>query len=178
MMIILLLSPFIMLSCHMILARLNRSRPAQAIALLAVALSLLVVCTLFYAVVWRSLALGERSAVLLYCCIVFFCLAMFYFHLFNTSETARRIKLLYEIHKAGMLSESAITRLYSVDDVVRLRLKRLVETNQLEFREGYYMLKGKLLYRAAFIVLFWQLLLRMPSVQPAQRRSGAEGNKG
>jgi hypothetical protein len=147
----------------MCLARLYRKRPVQQVAIFAIVLAFLCTTAILAVFVWQNLRLfNDVIASVAYSMIVYWGFATFYFHLFNTSETARRIKLLYEIDKAGSLSETKITDMYSTNDIVRLRLKRLVDTNQLRLRDGNYSIDNRLLYFAALIVAFWQRVLGMP----------------
>ncbi len=94
-----------------------------------------------------------------YAFIVYNALAYTYFHLFNMSETARRIKILYEIDSAGSLSKEAIPRSYGISEMLSVRLKRLVNMKQLGCKGNCYILAGRLLYFAALIVLAWSRLL-------------------
>lgn len=155
----LLASPALMVFAHMILVRGLRRRPPQAVALYAIAVASAPTALTLYLTAWLNILPGEHAWFLIYCTVVYLGFGMFYFHFFNTSETARRIKLLYEIYREGSLSEQRITELYSTQDVVRLRLLRLVETDQLGFEGGHYFMKGRLLYAAAKAVAFWRHIL-------------------
>lgn len=144
----------------MILARRFRTSPRQIIALISVLsgyIPLMILLMIFILPIMSTLS--DRITVLFYCLITYTGIAYFYFHLFNTSETSRRIKLLYQIYRAGSLPEGAIVRLYNITDIVKLRLSRLLETRQLRYENGYYSIDGKILYFAALIVFFWQRIL-------------------
>lgn len=52
--------------------------------------------------------------------------AYVYFHIFNMSETARRIRILEEIRKIGFVKNDDIARKYSCQDMVSVRLNRLL----------------------------------------------------
>jgi hypothetical protein len=77
------------------------------------------------------------------------------------SETARRIHILYEIYRYNSLPVKDFTALYKTTDIISLRLKRLVGTNQLEYKDGFYVIKGRVLYLASLLVLSWRKLLAL-----------------
>lgn len=79
-----------------------------------------------------------------------------YFHWFNMSETARRIRMLVRYVAFGITSEE--TEAYSADTILNNRLTRLVETGTLHLEGNKYILqRGPLLY-ATRLILFWRSL--------------------
>ena len=66
------------------------------------------------------------SALMVYCLIVYNTVMYSYFHLFNMSETARRIRILLNVLEHGMLRQEEIGAFYSPRDMVMVRLERLV----------------------------------------------------
>ncbi len=160
MIIILTGSPFITAAVHMLATRVFCNSTQQIIAIRSVMISYLPVALLLWKYSFQQYApasLFWTSAG--YCLIVHTALAYTYFHFFNMSETARRIRLLYEIYHSGSLTAETINRLYRTSDVIHLRLKRLVDLKQLVFRGGYYTINDRTLYRAARIVFFWRRVL-------------------
>lgn len=103
----------------------------------------------------------EMLWALLYCFIVYTAFAYTYFHLFNMGESARRIRILYEIYLKGALSVSDIETLYRSSEIIRIRLDRLVAMKKLRYAKGYYSLDGKMLYWAALLVKSWRKILQM-----------------
>lgn len=61
-----------------------------------------------------------------------------YFHLFNMSETARRIRILSRGVQRGELGREEMAGEYTGEGMVRIRLERLAALREIEFREGRY----------------------------------------
>lgn len=83
--------------------------------------------------------------------VIVLCNSYIGFHLDNMAETARRIRILRELHAAGGLTREALLTAYSPQEVFDLRLRRLklagqcVEENgRLRMTGGAYSLMGTL----------------------------------
>lgn len=113
----------------------------------------------FFVFLHYPMSLMEVIVVGLYAFVVYYALAYTYLHLFNMSETARRIKILYEIDRAGSLSKEGISLNYGASEMLSVRLKRLVGMKQLGCKGDKYVLTGKLLYLAAWLVMTWGRIL-------------------
>ncbi len=74
-----------------------------------------------------------------------------YFHFFNMSETARRIKLLLQI-EAG----EDPRRAYSSELVVEKRLRRLLDLDIIVVSDGKYFLRKKGLARVAYLMQHYE----------------------
>lgn len=62
-----------------------------------------------------------------------------YFHFLNLGETARRVRLLRELHEAGgALSEGEILARYNARMIVGVRIQRLLESGQVVRRDGQF----------------------------------------
>ena len=157
---------------HMALSRMLRGRSRQKVAALAAALGALPTGALLEVNARR--AAGTLSGHLIdiaYAALVFGGLAYAYFHLFNLGETARRIRILREIYSVGALRTDDLADAYGRDELVTVRLARLVETGQVVVRDGRYVLAGGLLYAAARVVQSWRALLGFdPLREPDGRR--------
>lgn len=77
-----------------------------------------------------------------------------YFHLYNMTETARRIKILIMIkaNKASTLEDFLMN--YDVKAQIESRLNRLVRLHQLSSKNDFYYLKSKVLLYVATIFIF------------------------
>jgi len=95
----------------------------------------------------------------MYSLIVYFALAYSYFHIFNMSETSRRVRIVYEIYTAKQISPSEIASMYNTNHMVSVRLERLLSTKQIKQSGDGYVLDRKLLYYAARIVSWWGRML-------------------
>jgi uncharacterized membrane protein len=157
---VLLASPLWILLSHMVLVRVFSRMAPQIVAIGAGLVGALPTGLLV-----GTLALPAPSALLrvpvavTYVVVVYACIAYSYFHLFNMSETARRIRILRELHAAGSLTAEEISRLYSGASVLEARFDRLLATGQLEARADRFVRAGRVLYMAACLVRLWRLVL-------------------
>jgi len=103
--------------------------------------------------------------------IVYNALAYGYFHIFNMSETARRIRILYEIYTSKKLKASDITSVYSGKDMLTIRLKRLLSLRQIRLSGNRYLPDGRLPYYAAKIVAGWGRILGFAPPQAVYHRT-------
>ncbi len=111
-----------------------------------------------------SLALdnGLLLSTVLYSVVVYLALGYTYFHLFNMSETARRIRLLYEIESGFFtVAETPAAGASPVQISLATRLERLEGLGQIERGTGgeSYYVKGRTILLGARIVRLWGLLL-------------------
>lgn len=157
---ILALSPLLILLAHILLSRLNSGSSRQVTALKAMLLGFIPTAFLLCVAVFdasRSVNSGLWAAA--YCFIVYVCLAYTYFHFFNMSETARRIKILYEIYRSGRIAPSELETMYKTAGIVGTRLKRLLAMKQLKFADGYYSPDGRLLLGVATVISMWRKVI-------------------
>lgn len=117
--------------------------------------------------------LGEMSEALfsaLFALIVYSALAYSYFHVFNMSETARRIKILREIHLAGRISREELARGYNANEMIKARLERLERLGQIRLTGGRYVLAGRLFYMISRAMEYWACLIGLPLSGKNDRR--------
>jgi hypothetical protein len=153
-------SPLWIFLSHVVLARVFIRTAPQLVAIAAVlAGALPTVLLIGTLAVPGPPALLRMPVAATYAAVVYACIAYSYFHLFNMSETARRIRILRELHAAGSLTAEEISRLYSGADVLETRFDRLLATGQLQVRAGRFVAAGRLLYMAACLVRAWRLVL-------------------
>jgi hypothetical protein len=67
----------------------------------------------------------EFILLFIYALIVYNCMLYAYFHFFNMSETARRIKILLHLRESGGLTKQQLLALYSPQNMIEVRLQRL-----------------------------------------------------
>ena len=96
-----------------------------------------------------------------YFLIVYNALGYSYFHLFNMSETARRIRILCEIDEFGALDFTELAGRYGGREMIAVRLERLVAMGQLVRQGDKYLSKNSWLYYSALVVVEWKRLLRL-----------------
>lgn len=160
-------SPLWILMTHSVVSRLLRTSSPQLVAATACLLGL-VPTALFAEMlgVPGFASLATRSIEVVYFMIVYTCIAYSYFHLFNLSETGRRVRILRELRAAGSLTAQEISSRYSTALVIEVRLDRLVAAGQLELRGGRYVNPGWLLRTAAYAVGAWRLVLGFEGRRP------------
>lgn len=83
---------------------------------------------------------------------VYLLFAYVYFHIFNMSETARRIRILEEIRKIGVLKKDVLAGKYSCQDMISVRLNRLVAFGWLQKTGDKYIIKNRIPLLIAKIV--------------------------
>lgn len=160
--ILLICSPFLIIFMQAIFLRIFRSASSQVVTILCG----ITVNVPLIVIIWRisfqhfySAPISFFSAVF-YGILVYNLLFYVYFHLFNMSETARRIRILYEIYKWGAVSDTDIKGIYKTDEMISVRLdNRLISLRQIVYKNNKYLLNRKLLYRIAKILEIWRRLL-------------------
>lgn len=105
---------------------------------------------------------AETIYMLVFAFLVFNGSAYAYFHFFNMSETARRIRMLLQIRCAGRagLHVKDLEREYSQKDMIAARLDRLVKMRQLTLgADGRFRVAGHTLLRAGQVMALWRRLV-------------------
>lgn len=110
---------------------------------------------------WSIYTLEGSAVSLLYSFIVLNSLSYSYFHFFNMSETARRIRLLTELKQRKSISSESIFDGYKGDAMISKRLDRLVSLGQIRLDNGKYHLSGRTLWVGAVLVRIWRFLLNI-----------------
>ncbi len=108
----------------------------------------------------------ESVSILFLNCVIYSSLGYCYFHFNNLSITARRIRLLREIHssEAG-LSESEILERYNSHKMVEMRIGRLLGSGQIVIKnEKYFIGKPVVLLIAKIIVSMKYIFLGKKTV--------------
>lgn len=88
------------------------------------------------------------------------------FGFFNVGESARRVRLLIELHEAGErgLTQEECLRAYNAEMIVDARLRRLLAGGQIQQRNGRYFIGHRLmLYVAKLFVLLKLVFFGSPS---------------
>lgn len=70
--------------------------------------------------------------------------AYIYYQVFNLSETARRIRILAECTKTGVLNEEILVKKYTCQNMVSIRLERLIGLGILRINQNRYFTTGKI----------------------------------
>jgi len=97
---------------------------------------------------------------LLYVVLVYNSIAYSYFHVFNMSDTARRIRLLIAVQLKEIIRDKDIAETYATTDMVNQRIERLVNMRQLATnKEGRYIINNRFLLRVSFCIDLWKKML-------------------
>ena len=160
MLVVLLCSPFMLVAVHAGLSRVLRGSLPQVVVVKAAVAGYVPMAFCLCVFVFPYVP-SARDLLLfsVYGFIVYTSCAYTYFHLFNMSETARRIRIIHEVYLAGSLTSEGIKALYKTSDIIGIRLKRLVAMKKLKYAGGYYTINGRLLYWAAAGVAAWRKVL-------------------
>lgn len=156
--ILLISSPFVLMLLHIIFVRADKFMKTGLSTQ-----SSLVLCSGIMNVpfLWIVYALNGSVVSLLYSFIVLNSLSYSYFHFFNMSETARRIRLLTELKQRKSISPESIAEGYKGDAMISKRLDRLVSLGQIRLDDGKYHLSGRTLWVGAVLVRIWRTLLNI-----------------
>lgn len=159
--IIILLSPFLILLLHGLLSRFLKTLAPQVVAIYAGLALMIPLSFLIWFIVFYQSSFSNENIYwgIIYCFIVYSGIAYSYFHLFNMSETARRIKILRTIYLQGACSKKSIEEIYDSVHPVEIRLDRLLNTKILFYRDGYYLVQKKTLYWVSCLVEDWRRIL-------------------
>lgn len=95
-----------------------------------------------------------------YSLILFNCAGYAYFHVFNMSETARRIRILLHLYQHGSMTDREIAELYSPTNMVQVRLARLQKMGVLSRKQDGLFVVSSLFFLglARFFHFFRKLL--------------------
>lgn len=165
--IFVVLFPVFLFLFHIPLSRACRRVQPQALTILMLVLSLpLLLLFLSFALAGSGESLPRALSAAVYFAAACLGCEIVYFHLFNMGETARRVRILGEILRRGSMTEEEIGSAYSGEDIVSLRLDRLVGTGQLSLEHGRYRLRRKSLYLCALGLRLWAELLGLRRKKP------------
>lgn len=109
---------------------------------------------------FEARVLVEAMSMLAFTGIVYNGIAYAYFHVFNMSETARRIRILLHVLIHNDVNAGNLRDDYSPCDMVAVRLDRLEQMGQVaRGPDGGYRIAGRVLLSAARVIRIWRLML-------------------
>jgi len=133
--------------------------PRQAAAVLAVLLG----CPLALAACWRwSWTLEPRDWLVgsaAYALVAYLAFGYAYFHLYNLTETGRRIRILDEFRRGGAMTVEELEARYAPSGMLKVRLDRLVDLGEATLDQGRYRVKGFILLCCARALNVYRRLL-------------------
>lgn len=128
----------------------QRGIPSQVIVLLCALLGNIPIGALAWFFYLQTLTSGyDIITGIIYFLITYNAIAYSFFHIFNMSDTARRIKILNEIKTCGKVKVSELSSSYNAREMLSNRIARLLDSRQIGKSGDGYVLNSNLLYYAA-----------------------------
>lgn len=144
-------SPLVVLAVHALFSRrFGGSLPPQGVAFLAAAAATVPAAFL------ANLAGLEGGSDWAYFAAVYGALAYSYLHLFNLSETARRLRILFTLERRG---EATVAELETGYEVLSVRMQRLEALGSAHRTNGRWFLRHRSLAWTAGLVVLWRRVL-------------------
>jgi len=122
-------------------------------------------CGVIVLAVCQALTYGdmnvERLSLVCVNLIIYLSFSYCYFNFINMGETARRIRLLRELYDSNQsLNKQEVLLRYNAEEVIDLRMRRLVNNHQIILRQGrYYVGSPVMLLIARGMVLMKMIVL-------------------
>ena len=172
--LVVLSSPLIILTTHILFSRIALAiksvRPPQFICVISVLFGNAPFFLLLWLLSFKGYGINADGPAVnflsssLYALIVYNLMGYAYFHVYNMSETARRVRILYDIYSKGSLTKADIEKIYNKGDMVAVRIERLLALGQIKKENDAYLLDGRFLYYAALLLAFWSRLIGLPLI--------------
>lgn len=114
----------------------------------------------FMGLVHRTFLLADYVSLFIVNLVIYFTLSYCYFHFINLGQTARRIRILRELHDSRSgLSMAEILERYNAGEIVKKRICRMLNNNQIIFKNGRYLIRYSALLFMAKAVSLMKLIL-------------------
>lgn len=126
------------------MTRFQKSQSPQiALVKLILLLNIPLLMGVYAIFIFERFSIAEGILMLLYSFIMYNALGYAYFHFFNMSETARRIRILIYIASQGQATLGELEKKYTPAHMVSNRLARLVQMGQIKKNaDDRYLLKS------------------------------------
>jgi hypothetical protein len=120
-------------------------------------IGLVVLTSLEFYWFWSSFGFYSNLATNL---AIYLCLSYNYFHFINMGETARRIRIIREIYDSpNGLSEGDILTRYNSEQMIELRIERLLSKKQVTLKNNYYFIDNSTMLVITKAMIFLKVLL-------------------
>lgn len=147
-----LFPPFVVMIWQAILNRAFPSKGAQGLTMVAMVLGYPLY---FFLISLLPFSEAWSWPFITYHFLLYSFSAYSYFHVFNMSQTSRRIRLIQSVASGKMNSTETMHQLFDADQMFQVRLERLEGLCQIEKRDNRYYKKGFMFYATA--VLFYTI---------------------
>jgi hypothetical protein len=146
---VLLVSPLGLFLFHAAAVRLVRIASNQKLVMICI--------LLFNVALFGTLRLlpldGLDAATVLYALLVYNALGYCYFHFFNLSETARRVKIVIGVRQGKVRKTQDLQQYYDYHSAIAVRLQRLEALGEIRRdADGVYRLRRHVLYAASLMI--------------------------
>ena len=162
--LLLLGSVVILLGIHTVTSRIliytNTSLSPQVVAFLSILICYFIVGFSAWFVYLKQLTKWELWCAILYAFLVYSGFAYSYFHFFNMSETARRIKVLCILFFATSLGIGELKTHFVPGDQISNRLERLIALGQVKKFRDRFTIRSRFLWAIAVTLLGLKRILR------------------
>lgn len=102
----------------------------------------------------------ERFALVCANLIIYLCFSYAYFCLINMGETARRIRLLRELYDTPVgLTKEKILKRYNAEEIINLRIVRLLNNGQIILRNGRYYVGSPVMLIISRTIVFMKIII-------------------
>ena len=100
------------------------------------------------------------SAISIVNILIYGALGYNYFHFINMGETARRIRLIRELHESpeGLTSSEILDR-YNAAEIIAVRMRRLMHNGQVLEKDGRYFIGNPTMLKISQVIVFFKWLL-------------------
>ena len=153
------LSPLIVFLLQAILIRSMRGRSPQLLTMASMVVSF----PFFSLMVFQFPFEREKNFEFwLYLSLLYAFTTYTYFHVFNMSETSRRVRMLAAIALRNLRDVNSISEIYDEDQMIRVRLGRLIALGQIQEKKGLYYPRGRFFPLLAFALYCLTHILGRP----------------
>ena len=114
-------------------------------------------CYIFFTI---TTPLKQFFPVLMVNLLTYTSLGYCYFHFINLGVTARRVRILIELHESNKgLSTKEILSRYNARYIVEMRIRRLINSGQVIYSNGRYYIDSPVLLLMAKTIITMKLIL-------------------
>jgi len=146
---VLLFSPIGLFLFHAVAVRLVKSASNQKLVMICILLFNAPLC----AALWLFFRGGLDAATVIYALLVYNAFGYCYFHFFNLSETARRVKIVIGVRKGNVRKTQDLQEHYDYHSTIAVRLQRLEALGEIsKSADGVYRLHRYILYLASLMI--------------------------
>lgn len=160
------LMPLMLILAHVLSCRLSKpehASPQMRLAKLIAATNVLLLPGVWGVSLAESREITDAVFMLAFALIVFNGIAYSYFHFFNMSETARRIRMLIQIQQdGGEIRRENLIGTYTPQNMVQARLARLAQMHQISRSDdGRYRIESRFLLTVAYTMEWVKCVLNL-----------------